>query len=372
MSVLIVGAGKSGRGYLARLLTESGVSVVLADSDKKLMRSFPGQYEVSFFSDREKTVIRPEYAGDMDDPVIQDYCKNAECIFVSVGMENLEDVGERIGGLISDRCQVILCENGNDACSAFLKKAGGEKRCKTVQAAVFCTTIEGEGYDIFSEDYSVLFCEKRGLSEKLKYDFMEYVDDFEVLMKRKLYTYNTLSAIISYAGACYGYDEFTDAAKDEDIISMTEEYLRELQEPICLEYGFTPADQEDFGRGAKRKFGDERIKDSIGRNARDPKRKLAEGERIMGPLRLIEKYGGNTLVLERILAMCFCYRGDSEWTAFLERHSVEEILCDICMIRPEEDLYARLTDLTVKMGMTEEKTAFEKRGGEETYDRKTV
>ena len=51
MSVLMIGAGKTGRGYLARLLTESGISVVLADSDKELMRTFPERYDVSFFSD---------------------------------------------------------------------------------------------------------------------------------------------------------------------------------------------------------------------------------------------------------------------------------------------------------------------------------
>ena len=182
MSVLIVGAGKSGRGYVARLLAESGISVVLADSNKELIQSFPKQYEVSFFSDREKVVIRPEYIGDMDDPVIHEYCKNAECIFVSVGMDNLADVGEKIGGLIADQCHVILCENGNNACSAFLKKVKRGKDCRPVQAAVFCTTIEGEDYDILSEDYSVLFCQKGELSGRLNYDFIEYVDDFEVLM----------------------------------------------------------------------------------------------------------------------------------------------------------------------------------------------
>ncbi len=351
MSVLMIGAGKTGRGHLARLLTESGISIVLADSDKELMRTFPERYDVSFFSDREKEVIIPEYAGDMDDPVIHKYCQSARCIFVSVGMENLADVGERLEVLIPDRCNVILCENGNDACSVFMKKMNGRKRFKTAQAAVFCTTIEGEGYNILSEDYSVLFCQNSESAGGLGFGFIEYVDDFEVLMKRKLYTYNTLSAIISYAGAFYGYKEFTEAAKDKNIINLEDQYLRELRVPICLEYGFTPADQDDFCRGAKRKFGDERIRDNIKRNARDPKRKLAKDERIIGPLRLIQKYGGDTSVLEKILAMCFGYRGDPEWVALLEKYSTKEILCGVCMIRPEESLYTRIVNLIEEMNM---------------------
>ena len=145
MSVLMIGAGKTGRGYLARLLTESGISVVLADSDKELMRTFPERYDVSFFSDREKAVIIPEYAGDMDDPVIHKYCRSAGCIFVSVGMENLADVGEKLEVLIPDWCHVILCENGNDACSEFMEKNEGRKAFQNSAGGCFLYNHRGGG-----------------------------------------------------------------------------------------------------------------------------------------------------------------------------------------------------------------------------------
>ena len=55
--------------------------------------------------------------------------------------------------------------------------------------------------------------------------------------------------------------------------------------------------------------------------------------------------------MEKILAMCFGYRGDPEWVALLEKYSTKEILCGVCMIRPEESLYTRIVNLIEEMNM---------------------
>ena len=60
---------------------------------------------------------------------------------------------------------------------------------------------------------------------------------------------------------------------------------------LCKEFGYTKEDQEEFALLSKKKFCDRTIIDTVARNAREPQRKMKAGERIMGPLLLLDQYG---------------------------------------------------------------------------------
>ena len=107
--IVIVGAGKTGRGFLARLLQEAGKEVVFID-------------------------------------------KNQE-FFVSVGGQNLKDVGVSLAKVLAQdkKYYIITAENASKP-SKTLKEAIGRQDLVVSESTVFCTTIEEEGIHINSEN----------------------------------------------------------------------------------------------------------------------------------------------------------------------------------------------------------------------------
>lgn len=55
----IVGAGKTGRGFLARLLKESGAEIAFIDKNEELVKQLNEKksFNISFFTDREDMLI---------------------------------------------------------------------------------------------------------------------------------------------------------------------------------------------------------------------------------------------------------------------------------------------------------------------------
>ena len=94
---MIIGAGKTGRGFVARLLAERHVPVTFVDKDETLVEKLQQAagtdgFPIRFFGDvRETAKIAAYRAVTWDEADFSD----AELIFVSVGGTNLKDVGAR-------------------------------------------------------------------------------------------------------------------------------------------------------------------------------------------------------------------------------------------------------------------------------------
>lgn len=156
MKVTIIGAGKTGRGFLARLVKEGGAKISFIDKDKELVKSLneAGKYRIRFFSDREDMEISLYTASTWENADISD----SDFILVSVGGGNLEDVGHSLRGLMTkDRVYtVITAENSSDPAKK-LSEAIGLDNARVSESTVFCTTTDS-GLDISSENYPYLQC----------------------------------------------------------------------------------------------------------------------------------------------------------------------------------------------------------------------
>ena len=58
--IVIIGAGKTGRGFLARLLTEENREFVLIDEKEELIRKIKKGYEVAYFNGSKTIKIIPK------------------------------------------------------------------------------------------------------------------------------------------------------------------------------------------------------------------------------------------------------------------------------------------------------------------------
>lgn len=343
--IAVVGAGKTGRGFIGRLLKEANEEIIFIDKDKNLVLSLEnaGKFCVDFFgNEREPLEVNHFQACTWENASLED----VELIFVSVGGQNLTEAGEKLAKCLDDNryYYLITCENASHP-SQTLKKAVGKDNISVSEATVFCTTIEGEGLNIHSENYPYLQCDADlldGYVPRLKQ--IRPIGQFSDFLTRKLYTYNAASCVIAYLGWAKGYTDYADAANDEEILKLLDKNYTATNRVLCREFGYEEKDQEEFALLSKKKFCDRTIIDTVSRNARDPQRKLAASERIMGPIRLLYKYGEDASVMEKTAAAAILYQAgpDDAWTKIQSEKTREEILQEICGVSLEEPVFQNI------------------------------
>ena len=340
--ITVIGAGKTGRGFLGRLIAESGKEIYFIDKNEELVEELNNAktFEVGFFGNtREPFAVSNYRASVWEDADLSD----AELIFVSVGGTNLEDVGAKLNKRLKPdkKYYIITCENCSKP-SERLKAAINTKNIAISEATVFCTTIEAKGLNISSENYPYLQC-NADLLEGYTPDVaaVKPIESFGNFLTRKLYTYNAASCVIAYMGAFYGFTDYGAAANDARILKMLDENYSVTNEVLCKEFGYAADDQAEFAALSKKKFCDRTISDTVARNAREPQRKLGAGERIIGPMKLIYQNKTVPTVLIKTAAAALLYRDDneSEWNKICSESSAQEILKTVCGLSEGDFLY---------------------------------
>lgn len=342
--IAVIGAGKTGRGFIGRLLKEDGCEMMFVDRDAGLVKELndKAEFPVTFFGN-----CRPELRVDNYRAYTWEEAdfSDVELIFVSVGGSNLKDVGNELRKHLKEQpYYIITCENASNP-SGILKKAIGRENIAVSEATVFCTTTSNGGVDISSENYPYLQCDAQMLNGYVPpVKGVKPIEHFGNFLTRKLYTYNAASCVIAYLGALKGYTDYGEAANDEEIQTLLDENYAVTNRVICREFGYDKKDQEEFAALSRVKFCDRTITDTIARNAREPQRKLTRNERIIGPMLLMQKYGEDTSVLVKTAAAMLLYdaEGEDEWKRIKENSSYEEILEHICGLERNNALFERI------------------------------
>lgn len=304
--VMILGAGKTGRGFIPRFLQP--VSLTFCDKNQDLIHTLSKQstYQIHFFNDRSPETIHYDACCVWGSETSRKLFLETDLLCISIDCSNYASIAEELMMLVKQRetpLIIITFENGVDAGQQLLVKGDREARnnCVLLDAGVFCTTENGEGLDMISQDLDYLPIQESGLH--LPFINLTQIEDFSSLMKRKLYTYNCLSAVICYMGYCQGYKWLSEAANDTLIRKQIMRLLPELNQQLSIHFKIPLKEQQDFSESALLKFSDSYLKDPIIRNARNVSRKLGKEERLYKPLQLL-KEDGRDVLLETIAYAC--------------------------------------------------------------------
>lgn len=346
MSVTVIGAGKTGRGFLARLLAESNQSIHFIDKNADLVSALNAKkaYDISFFGNRRPPFTVADYTADTWETVST---VTDELILVSVCGPNLTDVGTALKSRLdpNKHYYIITAENASNP-SRTLREAIGLSNISVSESTVFCTTIEsGTELDIASENYPYLQCDADLLNGYAPDTAgIRPVHEFGNFLTRKLFTYNAASCVIAYLGWLRGYTDYGEAANDTEILTLLDRNYTATNKALCAEFGYDAKDQAEFAALSKIKFTDRTIVDTVARNAREPQRKLGAAERVIGPLLLLYKHGEDASVLEMTAAAMLCYDNDGEdkWRQIKAEKSPAEILTEIGGLAPDHPAFAKI------------------------------
>jgi len=372
-AALIFGAGKIARGFIAHLLSLSDYRIVFVEKSPELVAALRerGRYTVHIMGAPEKSIVIAGFEVLASDEIetVAEKIASAAVIFVSIGGPNLPQIAPLLAEGLRRRTEpvnVILCENYFQPAQWLWSLIAGHlspvdaKRCARhtgiVETMVLRSTVEPTP-DLKAADPLALKAQDmwempadqeafvgdvppiRGLAPK---------ENFQGGLIRKLFTYNSINAVISYMGHLKGYQLLSDAANDPALAALARQAYEEVADALCRKYGFDLEDQRRFAESAIAKYQKLEIVDPIERNTRDPIRKLARNDRLVGPACLALEYGTRPVALSRAIAAALLYdhAGDpaaQELQRIIREGGLAAALRQVCGIEPRSELGEMVT-----------------------------
>ncbi len=311
--VVIFGAGMTGRGHIAQLAFESGWDITFVDINQGLIKilSKSGKYTVHLVSKKPRDVIISDYRAihTKDVKAIAEAIDRADMVITSVLPDNLDGVAPILAqGLklrLSNKREplnIIAAENTDQGSSklwnftsqyltseeqAQYGKSFGfpdAMVARVVPRSLVPLYIVAEDYNEWTAD--ALNCVGKPPSLK----GLEWVENQEARLKRKLYIHNTGHAVCAYLGFIKGYNFIHESARDTWIMPWIKKAMSESGRAIGKEFGFDDDSIKAYAQSLTSRLPLDALPDGIDRVVREPIRKLGLNDRLIGPLMLCEKH----------------------------------------------------------------------------------
>ncbi|MFH1085566.1 MAG: mannitol-1-phosphate 5-dehydrogenase [Chloroflexota bacterium] len=371
---VILGAGNVGRGFLGQLFCESGYAVTFVDIDERLIAAFNarGRYALRLVDNdhsQELTVgpVRGLLSGQGGAAIAA--LAEATLAATAVGARALPYIAPLLAGAIARRAQqgieaplnVIVCENLRGAASIFRAMVAEHLDAAAQDYLAghigFVDTVIGRMVPdlspalraedpslIIAEPYKELPVDRAGfVGAPPDLVGMEPCDNFPLYTARKLYLHNAGHAVLGYLGYQRGHALGYEALADAEVHAVLAGALDEAQRGIAARYGSSADWLRAHVDDLLRRFGNRVLADPIARLARDPLRKLAPEDRLVGAARVAEAVGMVPLNLAWGIASALAYDAPGDaLAAELQRRiaaeGVEAVLRNMCQIAPDESL----------------------------------
>lgn len=329
------GAGNIGRGFIGALLAESGYFVVFADVDAKLIKELNRHdtYEVHVLDEIERTEEIHSYSGILSqtDDVLHAIAQpHTRLITTAVGVNVLPRIAPMIAKGLQERraagdgsLNIIACENMvgqtdmlgkhvrrylSDEENAWLADNIGFANCSVDRIVPSPPQMENP-LDIGVEDFSEWAVDRNALRTPITPPVrgMTLTDSLTAYIERKLYTLNCAHAIAAYLGFAYGLEMIDQALANPEILQDVRGALGESGAALIRKHGFDESEHEQYIARVLRRLVNPRLHDDVLRVGRQPLRKLAKGDRLLGPVAMAREYGLPIDYLARGIAAAFLF-----------------------------------------------------------------
>ncbi|HEY3546121.1 MAG TPA: hypothetical protein VGK17_08510 [Propionicimonas sp.] len=311
---VIFGAGSVGRGFLGQLLCEAGWAVTFLDVSTELVAALAtaGSYPhvTVGATGPVRTVISPVTALDVRDTgAAVEALVDAELAATSVGARALPAVADTLALAIARRIElgrpplnVLLAENVHD-CEGVVRSLLTE-RLPALSAATLAASVGlietsigrmipaaavgpepglvvTEAYKLLPYDGSAALggvLDVPGMVWDASVPFSFYGD-------RKLYVHNLGHCFAANLGLLAGDELVCEAIGRPDIRYVVRAAMAESALALAAKYRVSPGPLFDHVDDLLHRFDNAALGDTTERVVRDPERKLAAGDRLVGALR---------------------------------------------------------------------------------------
>lgn len=368
--VVQFGAGNVGRGHIGHIFSKAGYKVIFADIDDQLISLLKekGYYIVRLIGEtiREERVEDFEiYHIQRDRDKLLEYISQADIISTAVGpnvyLSLAPIIGEGLRIHTPLPTNVIACENFyrsterlKEEISNHLSPIPESIGFPNVEIGRIVPPSERGSLTVNVEDYDEFLIEKdKFVGPLIDIKGLEFVDNFDLFWKRKIYTVNMGHAILGYLGYLKGYVNVADAMQDDWIKSVLVGALQEVRN-LLFKLGLDLLYIDGYLDILLKRFSNKNLGDTVFRVARDPIRKLGPEDRLVRPASECQE---NNLPFENLAtgiagALLFDYKEDKsalELQEKIKRDGLDGVLKDICRISPDSPLARKIKEQYIRL-----------------------
>ncbi len=374
-NIVIWGAGKIGRGFIADIFFKNGYKITFIDNSKELIEKLnhQGYYKIENIPSKAKreTVKINNYEAlhISEKDKINEALLKTNLLAISVFPEAFEEITKfitahiknRIGCKKSDPLNIILCTNIpnpgrifreliekylDDEFKSYFKKNIGILEAVIIRIAVepFKNIKDTDSLSVVTNGYKPLIIDKANYIGPIpQVEGIRFTENIEAEEKRKIYTYNMIHAVYAYLGKLKNYTMIIDSINNEDINFIAKGALDEVSQALQIKFNFTKEEMEKWNNEVLINMANPILKDTINRVGKDPIRKLKRDDRLIGPALICREYGIMPYFLSIAIASAFLFYNpedpaSAEITDFLRTYSIEDALIRYSGLNMEIDL----------------------------------
>lgn len=376
MKAVMYGAGNIGRGFIAKRFYLSGADTTFIDVNTQLvdMLNAAGRYPIYVTRGTEyvpEWVERINAVNGRDAAAVIDTIAGADIVATALGVNILPHVAELLARAIIERrargarpLNILICENliGSDTylrglVDPFIPEDTRDYFNKNVGfvCVSVCITVpptpqrflDENPLAVCTDNHSELPVDLAGFrpagAPLPKIDSMVAFSPFSFFIERKLLVHNMGHALMAYYGRLKGYNMIYDIACDGEIKYILTRALLESVRALAKRHNVKTDDLLEFVEKLMIRFENPLLIDDVLRVGKDPKRKLAAGDRLGGAFKLVREMGGVPAHIGVGIAagLLFDHPDDPialEVSGYTREHGVAAALEKYCSITAPEDV----------------------------------
>lgn len=234
----------------------------------------------------------------------------------------------------------------NPAYSFIIKDASAINDFYKIQSEVASSdgtySFDNTGY--VSNQYVTLLIQEPLNIDVDDVEWMEPIDNLELLKDLKVFSVNGPHATSAFAGYYYGYTIWNDAILDKRVKSLMNDVSKEINTTILSVY---PITKEQLDSLTVFPVAKGEMEDTIYRIAKDPIRKLSNNDRLVGIAQVAEENHLAIDALSEAIALGYCYDNPEDKEALeiqkcIKNKGIEFAINSISGIKLDSKLYKKV------------------------------
>lgn len=375
-NIIIWGAGKIGRGFVAELFASENYHITFIDQSETLVKQLIDQksYQIINAFD-EKNIQKVEikdYSAIALSPEreneIQEVFNQCSYIVVAIYPKYFSDVAAKLAQHILKRKEekgsapldLILCTNLIHAGAEFKNAlyqdlSEEEKKYFSKYIGVVETLViricadpsekfkKEDPLSVLTNGFPQLLVDSSGFMGKVpQMKTFRLVKDMQVEEKRKLFTYNMFHAVLAYFGVKKGYELIPECIADDAIEEIAFGALEESCLALQREFNFSASEMQEWKENVVVQTNNPIVGDTVFRYAADPLRKLKKDDRLIGPALLCLKNGINPENIIKGIAAGFQFSDENDPQSLklqkiISEKGIENTVGEICGLTKENN-----------------------------------
>ncbi len=347
-TILFVGAGAIGRGYMPWIFPSGAYDFVFVDSNKAVVESMRARRHGTSYRARQgklEKLVYPVKEALLPEELDVSRYPDLAAVFVSVGPRSCVKACQRLKGLT---CPIILNENDSSLVDDVRASLGQTNVYFAVPDVITSNTApealrQEDPVAVITED-GQLFVDDRAAAAALTGD-IHFLSEHELLYKQwtaKLYIHNTPHCVAAYLGALVGKTFLHEGMAVPQVDKIVEGAMKEMLTSLKLAWEIPHEFLDWYAQKELSRFRNTLLFDPITRVAREPLRKLEPNGRLIGAANicLAQGFVPNNLLRGIIGALLFREENDSDkHLKFMWEHmDSHTLLIDVLRLRKGEAL----------------------------------